>query len=674
MGAATLELTKQARRPLPRVLLGAALATGLLVLGVAGVIAFGASDLDALRALGLLLAPDGSAQAELVRSVRLPRAAAGVLAGFALGSSGAILQAVVRNPLAESSTLGVTGGAYLAITIAAVFGLSFGTLSAVPIAFAGGLAAAALVVAVGGGLRADPVRIVLAGVAVSLACSAGVYTLQILNQQETAGVLLFGSGAVDQPGWAPVRTLAPLIPLLLAAALLVARDLDALALGDEAAAGLGVNPSRARLRLGVLAVAMAAVATALVGWIAFIGLAAAHIVRRLGILSHRALIPLAGLTGAALLPLADSAALLIGGDAIPAGVVCTIFGAPLLIAVARRVPVRSAAVLDRAAARPAPKFRPLNGALVAVVGLLTALLLAVATGEVTLSPSQVWNGLMGNGADALIVQELRLPRALVAAAAGGALALSGALLQGVARNPLAGPEMTGVSGGAALGAITALLAGAPSSLVVVAAFAGGIAAVSIVVALAPRGLEPERLILIGVAMASGTLALVHALLLHAGPGAVRGLTFLSGTTYSTGWPELVTLAPLLALGALAAWLAGRRLDTLAAGDEVAVGLGLRPARARAALIAVATLVAAGAVAAVGALGFVGLMAPHAARLLVGARHRAMLPVTIIIGAALVLLADVIGRAILTDARELQAGAVTALLGAPAMLVLLRRVR
>jgi ABC-type Fe3+-siderophore transport system permease subunit len=660
-------------QPLRLVLVLAGLAAAATAAALA-VVALGPAGVDPLRALALLVAPDGSPDADLVRSVRLPRAAAGLLAGAALAASGALLQAVARNPLAEPGTLGVGAGAWLGVTLAGVAGVSLGGLASVPFALAGGLVAALLALGVAGGLHADPVRWVLAGVAIALACSAGVAALQVLFEQRTAGVFLFGAGSVEQPGWAPVRALAGAVPVLLTAAWWLARDLDALDLGDDAAAGLGVAPGRARLLAGLTAIALAAVGVSLAGPISFVGLAAPHLARRLGLLGPRMTIPAATVAGAALLPSADAVALAIGGEEVPAGVICTALGAPLLVAIARRAPVRAAAVATRARrSRRGWHPGPLAGTAIAVVLVLVALVAALGVGEVGLGPVEVLRGLLGRGDAALIVRELRLPRALVAATAGAVLAVCGTVLQGTARNPLAGPELIGVTGGAALGAVSLLVLAQPSAVVLaLGAFTGGMLALGAVVALAPRELDPQRVALIGVAVAGATLAVVHVLLLRAGPRITDGVVFLAGSTYAEGWRDLAALAPVLVGGTALAWLAGRRLDALGAGDDVAIGLGVAPARTRAALLVLSATLAAAAVTAVGAVGFVGLMAPHAARLLVGAGHRRTIPVAALLGAGLLLVADLVGRSALDASREIPSGIVTALIGAPLLLVLLRR--
>ena len=649
----------------------ATLTIGDVLLGPAGV--------DPLHALRLLFSPDGSADSALVQSVRLPRAISGLAVGAALGVAGALLQAALRNALADPSTVGINSGASLGVTLAAVVGMHAGDLGSVPFALAGAALAAAIVLGLGG--RADdPVRLVLAGVAVAFSFEASAIALQVLFATGfvDGGLLIWGAGSIEQPGWAPVRTIAPVIPLVVLGALAFTRDLDALTLGDEHAESLGVRARRTRFVAVALAVVLAAAAVALAGPLAFVGLAAPHLVRRLGANRGRGLLLGSAVAGAGLVLCADMVALAISGDLLKTGVICTLAGAPLLVAIARRVAVhpsasalRDSARGARRAARRAPSRRA--GILLAGALLLVAFVAALSIGDLWLGPADVLRGLFGQGSWALVVQDLRLPRAAVAAAAGVALALSGVLLQGVVRNPLAGPELLGVSGGASVAAVAAvvLLRPGPGGIAL-AAFVGGVAALALVFAAAPRNLEPTRVALIGVAIASACIALSDVLVLIAGPDSGRVLILLNGSTYAEGWGSFAVLAPVIAVCGLGAWMAARRMDALGAGDDMATTLGVAPVRTRLGLLLLSAAAASSAVAIVGNIAFVGLMAPHAARLLVGPEHRRCIPVTCVLGAAFLLLADLIGRSALPSSHELPSGLVTAIIGGPVLLLLLRR--
>jgi ABC-type Fe3+-siderophore transport system permease subunit len=668
----------QGRRSLraPATAAGALIVLGLLTIGD---ILLGPAGVEPGHALRLLLSPDGSTDSALVQSLRLPRAISGLAVGVALGVAGALLQAAVRNPLAEPGTLGINAGAALGVTLAAVLGISAGALTSVPFALAGGAIAAAIVLGLGRGSD-DPVRMILAGVAVAFAFMGVASALQIIYAQGyvSGGLQIWGNGTIEQPGWAPVRAIAPVVPLLALAALSMTRDLDALMLGDEHAEALGVDARRARLIAIGVAVVLSCIAVALAGPIGFVGLAAPHIARRLGALRGRALLLASAAGGAALVLAADIVALAINGEKVKTGVICAVAGAPLLVVIARRVYVHAPAGALRDSARSAhravrrtPSRRA--GTALAVGVLLIAFVASLGVGDLWLGPADVVGGLFGHGQWALVVQDLRLPRAAVAALAGMALAVSGVLSQGVVRNPLAGPEVLGVMGGATLAALGALVLVRPGQGgVALAAFAGGFAALVVVYAASPRDLNPLRLALIGVAVATACAALADMLLLFAGPAATQGLVLLSGSTYAQGWGDFAVLAPMVAAAGGVAWLAARRLDALSAGDDMAISLGVPAARTRALLLAASAVLAAGAVAIVGAIVFVGLMAPHAARMLVGPQHRRVLPVAAVLGAAFLLVADLLGRSVLAGSYELPSGLVTAIVGGLLLLLLLRR--
>lgn len=656
-------------------------AGGLALLGALtiGDVLLGPAGVAPGHALALLFSPDGSADSALVQSLRLPRAVSGLAVGVALGVAGALLQAAVRNPLAEPGTIGVNAGAALGVTLAAVLGVSAGALASAPFALAGGALAATIVMGLGRGAN-DPVRMILAGVAVAFAFGASAVALQVIFAQGylSSGLQIWGNGTIEQPGWAPVRTLASIVPVLALASLVLTRDLDALMLGDEHAEALGVRTRRARLTAVSLAVVLSCIAVALAGPIGFVGLAAPHLARRLGAVRGRVMLLASAGAGAALVLAADIVALALNGDKVKTGVICAVAGAPLLVVIARRVHVhapvgalREGARTARRAVRRAPSRRA--GAALAALVLLATFVASLGVGDLLLGPVDVVQGLFGRGDWALVVQDLRLPRAAVAALAGIALAISGVLSQGVVRNPLAGPEILGVMGGASVTALAALVLLRPGQGgVALAAFAGGLAALALVYAVAPRDLDPLRIALIGVAIATGCTAVADLLLLVAGPAATQGLVLLSGSTYGQGWQDFLVLAPIVAACGAVAWLAARRLDALSAGDDMAIALGVRATRTRAVLLGASALLAAGAVAIVGAIVFVGLMAPHAARILVGPQHRRLLPVAALCGAAFLLVADLLGRSVLSSSYELPSGLVTAIVGGPLLLVLLRR--
>lgn len=320
------------------------------------------------------------------------------------------------------------------------------------------------------------------------------------------------------------------------------------------------------------------------------------------------------------------------------------------------------------------------GLLVGLVALLAVgLIVSLGIGAVAIPPGQViaalWSKLaaapLAAAQEAIIVWDLRLPRALLAIAIGAGLAAAGAAYQAVFRNPLADPFVIGASGGAALGATAAIVAGL--SLVMPAAFAGAVLAVIAVYLLAQTGNRPSaiNLLLAGAALSTLLSSAVTLLMFLSDRNLHEVFAWLMGGLGGRSWPHLRTTAPLMLVGAAALWALARPLDALTGGEESAQSLGLNVARARFVIVAAATLATAAAVAAGGIIGFVGLIVPHAGRRLVGGSHVGLIPVSALAGGLLVLLADDLARTVVAPV-ELPVGVLMALIGAPFFLWLLKR--
>jgi len=275
-----------------------------------------------------------------------------------------------------------------------------------------------------------------------------------------------------------------------------------------------------------------------------------------------------------------------------------------------------------------------------------------------------------------IVWDIRLPRTLGAWLAGGLLGLSGAVAQGLFRNPLADPYLLGISAGASTGAVAVLVVGLGAGVLALSggAFLGSVAAFAVALLLAGRRwTEPARILLAGVAAAQ-LFSAATSLIVVADATAqnTRGITFwLLGSLSGASWPAVGLCAAALAAGLLICWAAAPALDAFAFGADIAQSLGFSPARVRALLFVTTALLAAALVAASGAIGFVGLTIPHAARLLAGARHRRLLPACALTGATFLIGADTVARTAFAP-QELPVGVVTALIGVPVFAILLRR--
>lgn len=315
-----------------------------------------------------------------------------------------------------------------------------------------------------------------------------------------------------------------------------------------------------------------------------------------------------------------------------------------------------------------------------VLVLLLAALLGVRFGSVPLATGEVLAALGGSGPEwhRQIVLHLRLPRVLMGALVGGGLALAGATFQALLRNPLAEPYILGISGGASVGAVLALalgVAGAASWILPLAALAGALAAIVLVfrVAVASRrSLDVRVLLLAGVVVAAFFSACVAFILSVSEARTVQGaVLWIMGSLAGASWPGvLVTAAYTLPAGALLLALA-RPLNLMAIGEETAHYLGTDVEKVKRRALALAALVTAAGVAVAGVIGFVGLVVPHALRLLVGSDHRALLPLSFLGGAAFLVLSDLLAQLVLAPT-QIPVGVVTAFVGVPLFLVLLRR--
>ncbi len=316
--------------------------------------------------------------------------------------------------------------------------------------------------------------------------------------------------------------------------------------------------------------------------------------------------------------------------------------------------------------------RPLLIGLLLLSGITFATALLI--GSISVSPGTAWAVLQGGGDDLqrAVLLELRLPRALSAFAVGGLLALAGALMQVLLRNPLADPYILGVSGGAAVATLTAMLLGASGALLSGAAFGGALFTMLLVFALARRrgSWTPVRLLLTGVVIASGWAALIGFILAVSPDTTLRGMLFwLMGDLEFAAQPY--SAWAVLAVGLAVALILARDLNVLARGDLQARALGVPVGVLFPLLYVGASLLTAAAVTLAGTVGFVGLIVPHLLRLLGGGDHRVLLPGAVLLGGSLLTAADTLARTVIAP-QQLPVGVITALLGVPVFLYLLNR--
>jgi iron complex transport system permease protein len=314
--------------------------------------------------------------------------------------------------------------------------------------------------------------------------------------------------------------------------------------------------------------------------------------------------------------------------------------------------------------------------------LLLALILSLAIGSVSLSPAQLWAALTGHGTETsrTILWAIRLPRTVLIALTGMALSGSGATYQGLFRNPLADPFLIGVASGAGLGAVIAMSINWPYSFwgllaIPMAAFIAALLTVFIVYSLARVGrtVPTTNLILAGVAFSSFATSLTSFLMLRSTNEIRRALGWLMGGASQSDWTAIIAIAPYLFIGLGVLVVSGQTLNLMQFGDEQAQQLGLNVTRAKTILLISASLATAAAVAFSGIIGFIGLIVPHVMRLWWGADYRRLIPLSIISGATALLISDIVARVVLAP-QEIPVGIVTALVGAPFFLWVLRRAK
>jgi ABC-type Fe3+-siderophore transport system permease subunit len=601
----------------------------------------------------------------------LPRAAVALLAGAALGLSGLLLQQILRNPLAEPSTLGVSAGAQLALAAATIHAPLLVETAREGVAFAGGLAGMVLILTLTWRRGLEPVSVVLAGMMVALTATAASAALILANGEYMFSLFIWGGGSLVQQGWEPALTLALRLAIGAGAALLLLRPLSILGLDDASARSLGVALHATRFLILTVAVWLATTVTAEVGIIGFVGLAAPALAGLSGARSLRARMIAAPAIGAVLLWLTDGIVQWaggVGGERVPTGAATALLGGPLLLWLLPRLRMIEWPSLSSQTAPSRRAARPWTLVFLTLAGTLLCALLALAIGR---GPSG-WN--LATGALFADLAAWRAPRAGVAAAAGAMLAAAGTVIQRVTGNPLASPEILGVGAGAGVGLAAVLFALSAPGLV--AQFAGSavgaVAVLTMMLTIAGRsGFGPERLLLGGIAMSAFCSAVLTAVIATGSPQAFALLAWLSGSTNdATADHAWVALGAAFLLTVPVA-VAARWLDVLPLGGSTARSLGIAIGSSRAILIVLAGLLTALASLFAGPLSFVGLIAPHVARLAGLGRALPHLAGSIVAGAGLLVASDWLSR-MAAFPYQLPLGLFASLLGGPYLVWLLAR--
>lgn len=637
----------------------------------------------------------------LVVAERLPRTAVALVAGAALGVSGALMQAVTRNPIADPGILGVNIGASLAILIGVAFLDISGASQFLWFALIGATLTAVFVYAIGslGPGGPTPVKLALAGVATSAVLSCAISAVMLPRAQGLDDYRFWQMGSLGRGNWNSLTTIAPFLAVATVLALLVAGPLNSLALGEEMAIGLGVNVTRTRLAAASAGVLLCSAVTAVIGPIGFVGLMVPHTVRMLCGPDHRWLLPLSALCGADLLTLSDVVGRVVSrpSAALPVAVVTAFIGAPILIMIVRGTKVRelmsTPSITEATTSAPNiqslhPGFsiagrrrRTLRFAAVTIALALTAAALWVAmilVGETWYSPDEVLAVLSGDivpGAS-FDVGEIRLPRAIIGLLAGMAFGMAGTTSQTMLRNQLASPDIIGITSGASASAVFAILVlgWSPAGIGVnILAIACGLGTALTIFRPSGQGRsQGGRLILIGIGVSAMFTSLISYLQLQGNVyKAIEAMRWLSGSLDSVSWNQVPVLAAAMAVCGALLLVIGRDLGPLTLGEETATGLGVPVNRARLALVITMVALSAFATAATGPIAFVSFLAgPMAARLIGQTDHSLLVPAALM-GAVIVLGCDLVAQCFLSAA--LPVGVVTGLMGAPYLISQLIRI-
>lgn len=622
-------MVKIFRRPLP--ILAAALAISCALT------AFWILKLEwTLPWLRLFDRPDSlPLDALMVQNNTLPRMAMALLAGGSTAMATMLMQQLMRNPLASDSTLAVSSGAQAALVATTVFAPSFLAYGTSAVAFAGAAAALGAVLRLSARRALQPLSVVLAGLVVSLYLGSLTGIVMLFFSEETRGVMQWGSGSLVQDSW---RDTLGLLWRIAVAAMLTAfliKPLNIMSLGDTQAESAGIPVKKIRLLSLAVAAFLSAGVVGFVGMMGFVGLAAATLVRQMGVrtLSMR--------------------------------LICSfIVGAPLLLWLTAKAPPRPSFQTTSDISTAAPhvprllRFLPLIAVAVSVLAFTVGRY--DETLRLTIDPEYF---------------VFRYPRVLLAAATGTMLALTGVILQRLTQNPMAGPELLGISSGTAFGAMAVVM------LFGITSGSGWFWLTGIVSALVSLGLlmlfnrkngfTPEKILLTGMALAALADAAIRIWTASGDFRVQLLLLWMSGSTYQAT-PESALTVGLLAVASLLLILPLQRwLGLLSLNATIARSVGINVSLARLVLIVSSAALTALSTLLIGPLSFVGLLAPHLARMLGARLPKQQLAAAALIGASVMMTADWLGRQVMFP-YEVPAGMMATLIGGAYFMMMMRK--
>lgn len=589
----------------------------------------------------LFQAPSGFDQLQFVYG-NLPRMALAIMVGAVLGFSGSVLQQLTQNRLVSPMTLGASSGAWLAMVCATIWLPVWAAHSVWP-ALAGAMIAVAVVVVIAGPQGLGGLPLILSGMALNLLLGAVSAAVVMMHDQYVRNLFLWGSGDLAQNDWLWVSWLWPRLwpaPLVL---WLAHRPLMLLRLGSQGAQGRGMRLWPVMLLLLFAALWLSSVAITAVGLIGFIGLLTPNFVRLLGARSVRGELIGSALLGAVLLLATDMLAQLggtLGFGIVPSGAAAALIGVPGLLWFSRKRQAVSGGQQTISLVVRAQQLKPwawiVIGASLALLALLSLTLSLSARGwQISWPDDLVWL--------------FRWPRTLAAAAAGIGLAVAGVILQRLLRNPLASPDMLGLSAGSTLVLVLAstLLHRPLQQGATGLAFFGSMGVLLLLLALGRRmNYAPGMMALVGISLSALLDAVLQFALASGSADTFTIVGWLAGSTYRVSGGQSLALAVTVTVLLLLALLGQRSLTLMSISDGVASGRGVNLRVARVAWLVLVSLLTAAVTSVMGPIGFLGLLAPHMAALFGARRVVPQLLLSAGIGSVLLLLADWLGRMVI----------------------------
>lgn len=652
----------------------AALLSGLFLLALGLTLVNLRQALPLAQWLQALWSPDADNMQQMVfHHSLLSRLVLALLVGAGLGLAGLLFQQVLRNPLAEPTTLGVSTGAQLGITVATLWQLPGGALTQQFAALGGAALVGAIVFGVAWGKRLSPVTLILAGLVLSLYSGAVNQIFAIFNHDQLQNMFLWSTGSLNQMGWENVSQLWPRLLLAFVVALALLRPLTLMGLDDGVASNLGLALSLARLGGLALAILLSAQLVNAAGIIGFIGLFAPLLAKLLGgrrLLSRMLLAPL---IGALLLWLADACVLWLSAHwrEVSTGTATALLGVPILLWLLPRLRTGSVPpAMNQGDKIPAERQAVGRWCLIALAVLTLLAWFGLAFGR----DGQGWIWASGEMFQQLI--PWRAPRLLAALVVGLMLGVAGSLIQRLTGNPMASPEVLGISSGAAFGVVIMLFfvpGDALAFLLPAGVIGAGVTLLIIMLVASRGGFSPERMLLAGMALNSAFVTLLMLLLASGDPRMGGLLSWISGSTYNISGKQAIQSAVCALVLVSLAPLASRWLTLLPLGSATARSAGMALTPSRLSLLLLAAALTATATLTIGPLSFIGLMAPHIARMLGFRRALPQVLLAGLLGAGLMVCADWCGR-MLAFPDQIPAGLMATFLGAPYFIWLLRRSR